>query len=405
MAAIFTFDYDFPTTRSRRGTISSISSKEDPVTPALYSPYTPDAIMEISTDDMRRVYPIQVPSYKDGMYEFSEMQTPVSAGLAGSFCEAVVEEPETPVKPASATRRTFFPASLIIEEEDIVEDVAFSASPISRHGKIHPFSGGRRRASISAVANANASSRAQVAESLVEAGFAGAGGLAKMMAFEEIESRGGSDVEDFTAAEVFEKKRQARRRKSSVSAHHIRERFAAFTFEDVKEDHKASSSSATASDDEGPFTFKFEKKPVSSYSCSPSSSNAGSDDEGVSSRAASPRPSGGLGALLNGQAARPGDFLSIVTDAETGKVGQETEIYEVALDEDFVCEEVKAETQSLYSVEEEPVHEHKVCADDFEQLKILGKGTYVTPSHPHPPLHLSSLLSLLVTAFTWTRRI
>ncbi|KAL7267916.1 hypothetical protein RUND412_009476, partial [Rhizina undulata] len=80
-----------------------------------------------------------------------------------------------------------------------------------------------------------------------------------------------------------------------------------------------------------------------------------------SSRASSPPRASGLSSLLSDH---PGDLVSIVPSSNTS-VSDESEqrepiiTYAVALDEDYAARD-------------------KMCADDFEQLKCLGKETYST---------------------------
>lgn len=391
MAAIFTID-DFeefpPLGGSRRDNLSSKISSTFPssinalndTSPLSFSKTrsTPSistsiaespAIIELYTDDMSMVFP-------DSVSEPRTFHTPAGWGATPNsgvsnnqnmaqqsyeddedICEPVIEEPETPITTKSAhgfSGAFSFATCLSVEETFEVSTSpgqAISASPIPtsvspsvcRHGKKHPFGGGRRRASITAISNSGFGSSQEVSAALTAAGRAGVGGLAKMMALGEIESRGGSDVEDSVP---IKKNWKARKWEKGSSG---------FLMADP-----------TSSDEED--VFKFEKLPVSSYSSSPSMS--GSDDEFIG-RPVSPMPMkrSGLCELLAN---------SKLDDDKKPQPTEET--YEIELNEEFVSKDVLEETEAAeqhHALDHEHTHHEKVCAEDFEKIKVLGKGTYV----------------------------
>lgn len=334
---------------------------------------------------MRRVYPsvsvsVSSPSNfhtpdeqwasipRSGAFQASSMAASEDFEFEEEDYQPVVEEPETPVtKNQNRFSSGAFSFTTCVSVEETVglsitsptEEVEISTSPVvtsvspsaTRHGKIHPFAGGRRRASITAISNSGFGSALEVSVALEHAGRRGAGGLARMMALGEIESRGGSDVEDSVPV-----------KKGGLKPKRWGKGSSGFLMADP-----------TSSDEDD--VFKFEKLPVSSYSSSPSLS--ASDNE--ISRPVSPMPMkrSGLCELLESQKLEDEKKKQQEEKAEPKEAAG---TYEIELDEEFVSEDVLAETVAAeqdHPLDHEHRHHEKVCADDFEKIKTLGKGTYV----------------------------
>lgn len=148
-----------------------------------------------------------------------------------------------------------------------------------------------------------------------------------------------------------------------------------------------------------PLTFG--KLPAYTYSSQPTSSASSDIDESEATTpfSGSPSPRAGttpirksmLGELLENASAEPGDMITV-----TNEHGHQA-MYEVALEHDFISGEVRSRpvTRSgsneslrggavtpmgptLRATTPQPHQKKKMCADDFEVLRCLGKGAYGT---------------------------
>lgn len=194
---------------------------------------------------------------------------------------------------------------------------------------IYGFGGGRRRASITAAANTDASGSVHTLASIAAPPTST---LSHLFAHSEASSS--------RAPSPAPKKKKKKRPKKPSKPSQVLDltRFDA-DFEAAKK---------TRAWEEPDWTFM--KRPVA-----PSS--------GSSSRSSSPLRPSGLSSLLS--QAHPADLVGSDTSvgSENGDAGV-VETYEVALDEDYVNEEAGAQ-----------VERRKMHADDFEPIRCLGKGT------------------------------
>lgn len=220
---------------------------------------------------------------------------------------------------------------------------------------IYGFGGGRRRASITAAANVDASGSVHtLAEAVAAKVSPKAGGLSQLFAHSEVSSRAPSRAPSAEPKKGRKKNKKKSANKATKDTKRVLDlgRFDA-EFEVVKKgmlrpvDGGGNDWRKLAEPD-----WTFMKRAVSSTSSSRSSSP--------------PRPSG-LSSLLS--QAHPGDLVSVAGDSDTsvssenGDAGAQTptETYEVALDGDYVNADESERRQ--------------MRADDFEPLRCLGKGT------------------------------
>ncbi|KAF8455048.1 kinase-like domain-containing protein [Kalaharituber pfeilii] len=130
-------------------------------------------------------------------------------------------------------------------------------------------------------------------------------------------------------------------------------------------------------------SLTFKKLPPSAYSSQANSSASSEIDENEAANtpATSLSPQAGttptkkslLGTLLEKQNAELGDIITV-----TNEYGQ-VESYEVALEHDFISRDVRSRPVTRSGQTPQPAQaKRKMCAEDFEVLKCLGKGAYGT---------------------------
>ncbi|KAL7275577.1 hypothetical protein RUND412_001474 [Rhizina undulata] len=248
--------------------------------------------------------------------------------------------------------------------------------------KISGFGGGRRRASISAAANASADGGISTLVKAVEAAKLsadpkiknGAGGLAKLFAYSEQPSRATSEAGDIASEREREaespksgkKKRNKRSKKKGVEN---ADKQQSLLTDALKKELDSRKNEDVAAFDEAQSTPRSSQQNWAFLKRTTTSSTS-------SSRASSPPRASGLSSLLS---AHPGDLVSVVPSSNTS-VSDESEqrepiiTYEVVLDEDYAARDVSSRPTTSVGGE----GARKMCADDFEQLKCLGKGTYGT---------------------------
>lgn len=217
---------------------------------------------------------------------------------------------------------------------------------------IYGFGGGRRRASITAAANVDASGSVHtLAEAVAAKVSPKAGGLSQLFAHSEVSSRAPS-----RAPSAERKKGKKKKKKSANKATKDTKRVLDLNrfdaeFEVVKKGTLRPVDDGNNWKRLAEPDWTFMKRAVSSTS---------------SSRSSSPPHPSALSSLLS--QAHPGDLVSVAGDSDTSVSSENgdgqrtpTETYEVALDGDYVNAE-------------EP-ERRQMRADDFEPLRCLGKGT------------------------------
>ncbi|KAI5841110.1 kinase-like domain-containing protein [Morchella snyderi] len=229
---------------------------------------------------------------------------------------------------------------------------------------IYGFGGGRRRASITAAANVDGAGSVHTLASVAKTSPA-PGGLSQLFAHSEVSSRATSRApsDDERAqkptASAGGKKKKNKKGKNAAKKNQIRDlsKFDA-DFETPKKGSMKSAEDAWSKLGglaEPDWTFM--KRPVTATSST------------CSSRSSSPPRPSGLSSLLS--QADPGNLVSVVYSSDTsvcseaGDIPSPGETYEVALDEDYVAPSAAAVPRKMH-------------ADDFQQLRCLGKGTYGT---------------------------
>lgn len=218
---------------------------------------------------------------------------------------------------------------------------------------VYGFGGGRRRASITAAANVEG---AGSVSSLVATAKIAPGPLAGLFPHSEASSRAPSDTE-----KKPRRKRKNRKKKNG----------AAQPSPVVMVSAAASGGGAGSGGAGGAGSGGGEQGLKLDWSSFKKSVGTASS---CSSRSSSPPKRSGLSSLL-GQA-DVGDLVSVrgenCSSVKSGDgKGDEMGTYEVALDEDYVDEDVSSRPPSRCGADER----RKMHAEDFETLKCLGKGT------------------------------
>lgn len=239
---------------------------------------------------------------------------------------------------------------------------------------VYGFGGGRRRASITAAANvegAGSVSSLAVAVAAAKLSPGVPGGLAALFPHSEVSSRAPSDAGDIDSERAQGKSGGAKRKKRSKSK---KKKSGVGSVQQQQQQQQGRKKGEGKKDepvavvpvDDGGLSpdWNFVKRNITP---SPSSS-----------RSSSPPRRSGLSSLLS--QAHPGDLVSVKSGSDTsvasenGDVPTDMGTYEIALDEDYIDEDVNSRPTSRSGLDQR----RKMHAEDFETLKCLGKGTYGT---------------------------
>jgi len=241
---------------------------------------------------------------------------------------------------------------------------------------VYGFGGGRRRASITAAANvegAGSVSSLAVAVAAAKISPGVPGGLAALFPHSEVSSRAPSEVGDIDSERAQEKSGGGKRKKRSKS----KKKKTGVGSVQQQQQRQQQQQPQGGRKGEGKKDEPAAAVPVNGGGLSPDWSfvKRNISPSPSSSVSSSPPRRSGLSSLLS--QAHPGDLVSVKSGSDTS-VGSENGdgpadmgTYEIALDEDYIDEDVNSRPTSRSGLDQR----RKMHAEDFETLKCLGKGT------------------------------